>query len=254
MIGPVPSSDVDGIEAVIHLAGEGIAERRWSAQQKKRIYDSRIVGTRNLILGLSDSPGKTPPVLVCSSAIGFYGDRGDEKLTEKSVRGHDFLSDVCADWEKEVSRASAEIRTVSIRTGIVLGREGGALKKLLPLFQLGLGGPVGDGKQWMSWIHVEDLVRLYVEAATKRQYKGPVNGVAPGAVTNRDFSKALGSALHRPSFLPAPAFALKAAMGELSTLVLSSQRVVPQSAIENGFSFRFPEIQSALTEIVQRPK
>lgn len=247
-----PSQAFKEVDAVIHLAGEGIAEKRWSKEQKKKIYDSRVIATRNLVSALNQMGAQAPKTLISTSAIGFFGDRGDEKLTESSSHGRDFLAQVCQDWEVEASKVSDSIRLVCIRVGVVLGREGGALKKLLPLFQTGMGGPVGSGSQYMSWIHVEDLVSLYIECATQTPYRGIVNGVAPTPVTNATFSKALGKALHRPALLPAPAFALKLAMGELSVLVLSSQKVYPEVALKNGFPFQFPEIDLALEDIAKK--
>ncbi len=247
-----PKEALRGVDAVIHLAGEGIADRRWSTSQKERIHKSRVDGTRNIVSTLNMMGESGPKTFVCASAIGFYGDRDDEILTETSSPGKGFLSQVCSDWEKEAALTSPSIRAVTIRTGIVLGKEGGALKKLLPIFSTGMGGPVGNGRQWMSWIHVDDLVRLFIEAATNPKYRANVNGVAPGPVTNAEFSKVLGKALHRPAFLPAPAFALKLFMGELSVLVLSSQRVLPKVAEENGFSFRFPKLAEALEDIVKK--
>lgn len=247
-----PKEALQGVDAIIHLAGEGIADKRWSTSQKQRIHLSRVDGTRNIVSTLKIMGESGPKTLVCASAIGFYGDRHDEILTEASPPGNGFLSQVCIDWEKEAALTPPSIRTVSIRIGIVLGKEGGAVKKLLPIFATGMGGPVGNGRQWMSWIHVDDLVRLLVEAATNPKYRGKVNGVAPGPVTNAEFSNVLGKALHRPAFLPAPAFALKLLMGELSVLVLSSQRVLPKVAEENGFSFRFPMLEGALLDIVKK--
>ncbi len=246
-----PATAFQGIDAIIHLAGEGIADKRWSKTQKQRIYDSRILGTRHLVEAVNALPTQ-PQSIVFGSAIGFYGDRKAEILSETSSGGTGFLADVCRDWELESQKLSPQIRRVNIRTGIVLGKEGGALKKLLPIFKMGMGGPVGNGEQWMSWIHIDDLVRLFIEAASNSSYQGPVNGVAPNPVTNKDFSKALGKALHRPAILPAPAIALKIAMGELSSLVLESQRVLPKVALDHQFQFRFSQVDVALDEIAKK--
>lgn len=243
---------LSGADVVIHLAGEGIAEKRWSRKQKDRILRSRVEGTRNIVSTLELLGRSAPKTLVCASAIGFYGDRADEILTEAAPKGTGFLSQVCAEWEREASLAPATVRSVSMRIGIVLGKQGGALKKLLPLFSVGLGGPVDGGRQWMSWIHVDDLVALLIEASLNPKYLAQVNAVTNTPVTNAQFSTILGKALHRPAFLPAPAFALKLVMGELSDLVLTSQRVLPNVAKENHYIFRYPNLEEALNQIVQQ--
>jgi len=244
-----PEKVLESVDAVIHLAGEGIANKRWSEKQKKKILDSRVLGTRNLVSALNHLKGKKPQVLVSASAIGFYGNRGSDELTEGSLLGNGFLSDVCSAWETEARKLRSDMRLVIPRIGIVLGKEGGVLQKLLPLFKLGAGGPVGSGNQYMSWIHVKDLVSLLLYAAKQDSLKGVINAVAPHPVTNRDFSKALGKAVHRPAFMPAPSFGIRLAMGELSDLVLHSQKVLPKVAEESGFPFQFKEIQPALDQI-----
>lgn len=250
-----PLEALTGVDAIVHLAGEGIAEKRWSEKQKKKIYDSRIVGTRNLLKAVQKVQSPQLKTLVSASAIGFYGDRGEEELNESSKRGTGFLADVCADWEKASQENNGNLRVVNLRTGIVLGNGGGMLSKLLPLFKLGLGGPVGNGKQWMSWIHVEDHVALIRAMLLSDSYSGPVNGVSPQPVTNAEFTKAMGHALSRPAILPAPAIAIKLAMGELSTLVLGSQKVLPVAAQKKGFTFQYPTIDEALEAIVkENPK
>ena len=247
-----PGSEAfQGVDSVIHLAGEGIADRRWSNAQKLRIYNSRVQGTKNLVNTINSLGTNGPKAFISASAVGFYGDRGDEQLTARSSAGSGFLSELCSAWEREIFSANEGVRTVALRIGIVLGREGGALERLLPVFAKGLGGPIGGSRQWMSWIHIHDLVALVIEAARNGNYRGPVNAVAPTPITNADFSKALGRALGRPALFPAPAIALKLAMGELSVLVLSSQRVNPDSAVENSFPFRFRTIDSALGEIAR---
>lgn len=246
-----PEESFNGVEAVIHLAGEGVAEKRWTDAQKKKIYDSRILGTRNLVKGIAKY-GKSVKTLVSSSAIGYYGDRGDETLTENSKPADRFLAKVCIEWEKEAAAAPNSVRTVLLRTGIVLGEDGGALKKLLPIFRLGAGGPVGTGKQWMSWIHVDDMVGLYLHALEKPTLQGPVNAVGPNPVRNNDFSKALGKALRRPAIVPAPAFALKLALGEMAEIVLASQRVLPEAAKSSNYDFQYSTIESAFDEIVKK--
>ena len=247
-----PASVLEKVEAVIHLAGEGIANGRWTEKRKKKILDSRVIGTRNLVAGINGLRGKKPSVLVSASAIGFYGNRGSEALSESSLLGNGFLSDVCSAWEEEAKKVDPAVRLVLTRIGIVLGREGGALQKLLPLFKLGGGGPVGTGKQYMSWIHVQDVAGLIVFAVKNTGIQGPMNAVAPKPVTNSEFTKALGKAVHRPAFFPAPAFGIKLALGELSCLVLHSQRVTPEVAQKAGYSFSFPDIDSALTDLAKK--
>jgi len=244
-----PVKVLESVDAVIHLAGEGIANKRWSEKQKKKILESRVLGTKNLVAALNQLTDKKPKVLVSASAIGFYGNRGSDELTEGSLLGNGFLSDVCLAWETEAKKTNSQIRLVIPRIGIVLGKEGGVLQKLLPLFKLGAGGPVGTGNQYMSWIHVKDLVGLLLYAVKNDSLKGVVNAVAPHPVTNREFSKALGKAVHRPAFMPAPAFGIRLAMGELSDLVLHSQKVIPKVAEEVGYPFQFTDIQPALEQI-----
>jgi uncharacterized protein (TIGR01777 family) len=248
--GPPPSAALAGVDAVFHLAGEGVAERRWSAEQKRRIYESRVVGTRHLGQGIArmQSP---PSVIIAASAIGFYGDRGDEVLTEDSALGRGFFPEVCRDWENEALKLGAPTsRVVMVRVGLVLGPQGGALSKMLPVFKMGLGGPLGSGKQWVSWIHLDDVVGIFLLALENEKLKGPVNGVGPSPVTNREFAKALGHALHRPAVLRAPAFALKLAVGELAEEgLLASDRALPKRAEIAGYSFRYPRLGEALAEI-----
>ncbi len=248
----LPSSEAfAGVEAIVNLAGEGIANKRWSETQKKKIYDSRIVGTTNLLKGMQKS-GVKPKVVVSASAIGFYGDRGNDVLQENAAKGTGFLSDVCADWEKVAIENTSGVRLVNLRIGVVLGSQGGMLQKLLPLFKLGLGGPVGNGNQWMSWVHVDDLISLIKFSLKTNEVAGPVNAVAPNPATNKEFTKAMGTALSRPAVLPAPAFGIKLAMGELSALVLDSQKVSSEKAEKLGFKFEYPTIDKALNEIVKK--
>lgn len=245
------ASALAGIDVVLNLAGEGIADKRWTTARKKAIYDSRILGTRSLVDAVSQTENG-PRRFISASAIGFYGDRGNEELNEGSAPGTGFLTNVCRDWEKEVEKLPKSVSHTCIRIGIVLGKEGGALKKLLPIFEFGAGGPVGNGNQWMSWIHVDDLVSLFAFLVKAENAPEIVNGVAPSPATNKDFSKALGRALHRPAILPAPALALKLAMGELSVLVLGSQKVFPKETEKTGFSFAHPKLLEALSDIVKK--
>lgn len=238
-----------GVDTVFHLAGEPVAEGRWTAAKKRRLKDSRVFPTRHLIDAIG-SLGLRPQSLVCASAIGYYGDRGDEMLTEHSPPGAGFLADICQLWEQEAARGrDVGLRVVSVRIGVVLGRNGGALKKMLTPFKLGVGGVLGDGMQWMSWIHVDDLVNLLLFAATRTEIEGPLNGVAPEPVTNREFTKTLAATLHRPAIIPMPKFAVRLAFGEVADVLLGSQRVIPQTARERGFEFRFGRLEEALRHV-----
>ena len=250
MAGPPPAEAFAGVEAVFHLAGESVAEGRWTAAQKARIRDSRVVGTRNLVQGIAQVSDR-PRVLVSASAVGYYGDRGEEELTESASPGRDFLADVCVTWEKEALAAEKlGVRVVTERTGIVLGAGGGALAKMLTPFKLGAGGPLGNGRQWMPWVHVSDLARLYLHAAEHESIRGPMNAVAPHPVRNSEFTKALGRQLRRPAFMPAPYLGLRLLFGEFAQVLFASQRVVPQVALDTGFTFQYPDIAAALKEIL----
>lgn len=245
--GPAPAAALSGRDAVIHLAGEDVAQR-WNAETKRRIHDSRETGTRNLVAGIAALPeADRPGVLVSGSASGYYGPHGDEQVDESSPPGDDFLAQVCVAWEREADAASAlGLRVVRIRTGIVLDRAGGALAKMLPPFKLGVGGPVAGGRQWMPWIHRDDEVGILVAALDGAAWSGPVNTCAPNPVTNKDFSKALGRALHRPAFAPVPALAIKALYGEMAQIVTTGVRMVPARATELGYAFAHPELDEAL--------
>lgn len=236
--------------AIVHLAGESLFGERWNEAKKAAIRSSRVDRTRELVDAIGRSAVR-PRVLVSASAIGFYGDRGDELLTEASPTGPGHLSELAVAWEREALRAeSFGVRTVVLRIGVVLGRDGGALKELVPIFKLGIGGPVGNGKQWFSWVHVRDVVGLILFALDRDGARGPLNSVAPGALTNKDFSRALGRALHRPALLPVPLFALRLRLGELALVIVESQRVAPERARALGFQFQFPEIDGALKDLV----
>jgi len=229
MDGPPPPEAFDGIDVVIHLAGESVAEGRWTKAQKNRIRESRVVGTRHLVEGIRRASHR-PPVLVSASAVGYYGDRGEEELTERSTPADDFLADVCVAWEKEALAAeSLGVRVATVRTGIVLGH-GGALAKMLTPFKFGAGGPLGNGRQWMPWIHVRDLARLFVHAATTDTIHGAINGTSPHPERNLDFTKSLGRALCRPAFMPAPYLGLRLLFGEFADVLFASQKVIPKVA------------------------
>ena len=242
--GPAPADALAGRDAVVHLAGEDIAQR-WSDQTLRRIKDSRERGTRNLVAGL-EAADPRPPTLVSSSAVGYYGNR-PEPVDEDAPPGDDVLADICVVWERE-AKAAEELgmRVVRVRTGVVLDRHGGALEKMLLPFRLGVGGPVAGGKQPMPWIHVEDVVEIYVTAIDDRRWTGPVNATAPRAATNKQLSKALGRALHRPAFVPVPAFAVKALYGGMAKLVIEGQNAVPRRALELGYRHRHTDLDEAL--------
>jgi uncharacterized protein (TIGR01777 family) len=245
---PAPVEALSGADAVVHLAGENVAQR-WTEGAKQAILQSRVTGTRNLVAGLKAAAdlGEGPQTLISGSAIGYYGAHGEEPLDEDAPPGSDFLAETCVAWEAEAQKASAlGMRVVLVRTGVVLNREGGALKKMLPPFQLGVGGPVAGGEQYVSWIHRDDLVGMIGTALTDERWSGPVNGTAPEPVTNRELSHALGHALHRPSLLPVPGFALGLLYGEMAEIVTTGARVVPAKPLVLGYSFRHGELDEAL--------
>jgi hypothetical protein len=251
--GIVNAQELEGHDAAVHLAGEPIAEGRWDEEKKRRIRESRVQGTRLLaetLAGLNEKPS----ALVSASAIGFYGDRADEALHEESASGEGFLSEVCREWEKATLPASqAGIRVVHLRIGLVLSADGGGLPKMLTPFKLGVGGRVGSGRQYMSWITLEDLVRIIRRALDDEHLRGPINAVAPDAVTNEEFTKSLGHALGRPTVLPVPAFAARLAFGEMAdALLLSSARVVPTRLQEAGFEFTHPQLEGALKHVLKK--
>jgi uncharacterized protein (TIGR01777 family) len=251
--GRFDASALEGVDAVVHLAGESIAQR-WSESRKKAIRGSRVEGTRLLVEGLKSLKNR-PKVLVSSSAIGFYGNRDDEVLDESSPPGTGFLPETCQAWERAAMEAMGlGVRTAVVRTGIVLSTRGGALGKMLLPFRMGLGGPVGSGRQWMSWIHIDDLVGAIRFTLEKEDVMAAVNGTAPNPVTNQEFTRALGRALSRPAFLPAPALGMKLIFGEMSELLLEGQRVIPRKLAANGFKFRHPELLGALEDVLERKR
>jgi hypothetical protein len=243
---------LEGIDAVIHLAGESIAGLRWTDEKKKAIRDSRVVGTHNLINELAKLKQK-PGVLISASAIGFYGDRGDEIVTETSPPGDTFLSDVCREWEIESRRAEdLGIRTVLLRNAIVLSKDGGALGTMLTPFKLGVGGIIGTGKQWMSWVSLDDVVSIINLALEDEKLRGAVNVASPNPVTNEEFTKTLGEVLYRPTFIPLPEFAVNLVFGEMGdALLIDSTRVEPKRLIDAGYKFKFTDLKSALENAVK---
>ena len=242
---------LSGLDAVVHLAGENIAAGRWNAARKAAIRESRVEGTRLLCDAIAALP-EPPKTLVCASAIGYYGDRGDELLTEESPAGTGFLPDVCREWEAATAPAAKKgIRVVTLRFGVVLTPKGGALSRMLPPFRMGIGGVLGSGKQYVSWIAIDDLSGIVLHVLSNGDLRGPVNAVAPRPVTNREFTETLGRMLSRPTPFPVPAFALRLAVGEMAdALLLASARVVPRRLEETGYRFRFPELSGALRHLL----
>ncbi|MBE0470116.1 MAG: TIGR01777 family protein [Methyloprofundus sp.] len=241
----------DHFDIIINLAGAPIFDQRWTAERKKIIRDSRIKLTEQLVRTIATMPQK-PALLISGSAIGYYGDQGDSELTEQSNSRPDFSQQLCADWEQAALQAEKYgVRVCLIRTGLVLGANGGILQRMLLPFKLGLGGRLGNGRQWMSWIHLHDWIAIAQAMITNQQMRGAYNATAINPVTNQEFSKALGKILNRPACLPLPAFVLQALLGEMSALVLGSQKVVPERLVKQGFEFQFSHLQHALTDIVK---
>jgi uncharacterized protein (TIGR01777 family) len=239
-----------GIDAVVHLAGEPVAQR-WTKAARERILSSRTEGTRALAEVITAAEPR-PRALVSASAVGYYGSRGDERLGEDAAPGDDFLAGVCVAWEREANAAADHgVRVVTVRTGVVLDKSGGALEKMLPPFKLGIGGPVAGGRQYLPWIHIDDLVGIYVAAIDDDAWSGPVNASAPEPVTNAEFSKALGRALHRPAFAPVPALAIRALYGDMAEIVTEGQRAIPRRPLELGYAFTHPDLDEALSDALR---
>jgi len=247
------AAEIDGAGAVVNLAGESIAGKRWSAAQKQRILDSRVQATRTLAAAIQNA-ATPPPVFVSGSAVGYYGPLGNEAATESTRVGSDFLAHVCERWEQEAMRATSDrTRVVCIRTGIVLEKDGGALPQMLPPFRFGAGGPVGSGRQYWPWIHRDDWIALIRWAIATPAVTGALNATAPHPVSNKEFARALGRAMRRPAFMPAPGFALRLLLGEMAdALLLSGQNAVPAKATSAGFQFRYPHLDEALRAIFGR--
>jgi uncharacterized protein len=247
--GPPPEEALRGADAVIHLSGESVAQR-WSDDVKRRIRESRVMGTRNLVQGIGELSRK-PAVLICASATGYYGSRGDETLSESSPAGAGFLAETCVEWEREaVAAESLGVRVALIRNGMALDPRGGALQRLLPPFRWGVGGKLGSGQQWTPWIHLDDLADLYAFALDNPVH-GVLNGTAPNPVTNAEFTRALAAAVHRLAIVPIPALAMKLLYGEMAQILFDSQRVLPKKAENMGFGFRFPQLPAALADLLR---
>lgn len=242
----------ENFEVVINLVGQGIADKRWTAKVKQQLRDSRLKTTQALVTCLSKMDHK-PALMISGSAIGYYGNHGAEFLDEQAEPGNGFSSKLCVDWELEANRAeSLGIRTCYLRTGVVMGRNGGALAKMLPGFKLGLGGPMGKGTQWMSWIHIDDLIGIILYTIEHSSVQGAINATAPNPVTNKSFAKTLAHTLNRPALLSMPKFLLNLMLGEMSEeLLLSGQRVIPKKILELGYVYQFPELDDALKDVIQ---
>lgn len=238
--------DVDGLDAVVHLAGEPIFGP-WTASKRRQILDSRVAGTKRVAEGFSRA-NNPPKVLISGSAVGYYGDTGDHVVTESSPPGHGFLSEVCQAWEAEALKVE-NARVVLLRTGFVIGRHGGAMKLLLPLFRCGLGGPLGSGQQWMSCIHVDDVAGLILWAVENEGLSGPLNAVMPEPCTNREFTRTLAQAVHRPAPWPNPAILLRLFMGRFASLLLDSSRVRPEVALQGAYCYAFRDLPAALNDV-----
>jgi uncharacterized protein len=252
-VGSLDSSRLEGLDGVVHLAGESIAQGRWTAEKKARIRNSRVKGTQLLADALAQRV-QQPKTLICASAIGYYGNRGAEILREESSPGSGFLPDVCREWEAATKpAANSGIRVVNLRTGLVLSSAGGALPKMLPPFKLGIGGKLGTGQQYMSWISIDDLVGIIQHALEKSSLSGPVNAVSPHPVTNLEFTKTLGRVLARPTIFPVPAFAVRSMFGQMGEdLLLASARVEPARLAGSGYIFRYPELEGALRHVLRK--
>ena len=244
-------SHLENKDALIHLAGANLFAKRWNKKYKDVILESRQLSTKNLISAIGQTKNKVKD-FICSSGVGYYGSRGDEILTETSSIGNDFIANVVYAWETEAAKAQQmNIRTIMLRQGIVLSNKGGALSKLLPSFNFFIGGAVGNGQQWIPWIHIDDIISIYLFLLDDKNISGPVNAVSPENVRMNEFAKMLGNVLHRPSIFKVPEFALRLAVGEAASAILSSQRVVPQKLIENGFNFKFEKLEDAFKDLLK---
>jgi uncharacterized protein (TIGR01777 family) len=248
---PAPAAALSGRDVIVHLAGENVGQR-WTDEARRAIRESREVGTRNLVAGIGAADPR-PSVLLSASGLDYYGPHGDERVAEDAPPGDDFLARVCVAWEREASRAAEHgLRVAILRTAVVLDREGGALSKMLPFFRLGIGGPVAGGRQYMPWIHAEDIVGLYLAALDDATWEGAINACAPEPVTNREFSHALGRVLRRPAFAPVPGLAVRLLYGDMAQIVTTGRRAVPTRALAHGFAFRHTDLEQALRDALGR--
>lgn len=244
-------SNLENSDTVVHLAGINLFSKRWSENFKREIIESREVSSRNIAEAINSCSNK-PEILISASGIGYYGDCGDKILNEESPSGNDFLADVCKVWESETRKVELSgVRSVQIRTGVVLSTEDGALKQMLPPFKFFIGGPLGSGKQWVSWIHIEDIVGIYIQAIDNKNLLGAVNAASPNPVKMKEFSKALGKILNRPSLLPVPKFILRFVVGEAAEVVTASQRVISNKLIQSGYQFKFTNLEAAFRDLLK---
>jgi hypothetical protein len=249
-----PGEALADVTVVFNLAGEPVAGGRWTAERKRRIRESRVIGTRNLVAGLA-AQERRPKVLVSASAVGYYGDCGDEPVDERTPAGRGFLAEVCVEWEREALAAERlGMRVVCVRTGLVLASGGGALEKMLPPFRMGMGGRVGNGEQWMPWIHLDDVVGILLHASQDARIRGAINAVSPTPSTNAEFTRELGQALRRPALLSVPKVALRLVLGEMSQVITASQRVLPSVAESTGYVFKYPDLVPALKAVLMEGK
>jgi uncharacterized protein len=240
-----------GVDSVVHLAGANLSSRRWNERYKKIAYESRVISTRNLVEAIN-SLDKKPKTFICANAVGIYGDKYDEVLDEKSLPANNFLADLCRDWEAEAEKVEQlGVRRVSVRTGLVLDKNEGLIKKLVPSFKMFLGGWLGNGKQWFPWIHIDDIVGIYQHAVDNKNINGSINVASPGIVTNKEFSKTLGKVLSRPAFLPVPKIALRIISGELGNYVTDSQRINVDKILNYGYKIKFEKLEEALTDLLK---
>jgi uncharacterized protein (TIGR01777 family) len=247
-------SEINGVDAVVHLAGINLFSKRWNDAFKKEVLKSREVSTRNLAYAIKSCSNK-PGALISASGIGYYGDCGDNVLTEVSPAGNDFLADVCKVWESEAKKVEQSgVRSVQVRTGLVLSTEDGALKQMLPPFKFFIGGPLGNGKQWASWLHIDDIVGIYIHAIDNNQLSGAVNAASPKPARMKEFAQTLGKVLHRPALFPVPKFALNIAVGEAAEVVTASQRVDVKKLLDSGYKFRFENLNEALEDLLKQKR
>jgi len=245
-------NELNGIDAVIHLAGANLGTKRWNKKHKRLAYDSRVISTRNLVEAIKNVD-KKPETFICASAVGYYGDRKDEELYESSIPAENYLANLCRDWEAEaVKIEEIGVRRVSVRTGLVLDNGEGILKQMVPAFKIFLGGYLGNGKQWFPWIHIDDVAGIYLHAIGNKELSGAVNASSPGIVTMKKFAKSLGKILNRPALFPIPKFALKITAGEIADYAIMSQRISVNNILKSGYEFKFENLDEALRDLINR--